>query len=302
MPHDHDHSHSHSHEISSGRLLFTVVLNFIITAAEIVGGIFANSLSLISDALHNLSDALAVLISYFAIRIGKRKSDYKKTFGYKRAETLAALLNASVLVAISFFLVKEAIQRLRNPEEVHAGMMIWVASIALTANLLAVLLLRRDSKHSINIRSAYVHLSSDALASVAVIISGLAIHFFHFMYLDAITAFLIVAYVLRESYAILKEAVDILMQSTPADIDIDKIKSAVEALPEVRSLHHIHIWRMDDRETVFHGHVDVAEDLRVSEADKLRKKIEELLKNEFGIGHVTIQPELHVCFEPKVVE
>ena len=179
MAHNHKHKHNHINtslfESTKGRLLFTIVLNFIITIAQIIGGILSGSLALISDALHNLSDGVSIIISYIALKLKSRDNSPKHTFGLKRAEILAALINSAVLIAICIYLFYEAIVRFMNPVEIKAGLMSIIAFIGLLANVLAVLLLRRDSKKSMNIRSAYLHLIGDTVSSVAVIIGGAAI-------------------------------------------------------------------------------------------------------------------------------
>lgn len=176
--HNHGHNHSHSHsEIKGVRLVFIMLLNFLITAAEIIGGIYSGSLSLISDALHNFSDGLAIIISYYAIKISGRQNDIKRTFGYRRASIMAALLNSSVLIGISVFLFKEAYIKFINPQTINGSMIIWVALISLVANALGVILLEKGSHGDMNIKSTYIHLLSDVLSSVGVVIGGILILF-----------------------------------------------------------------------------------------------------------------------------
>lgn len=175
--HDHDHSHDISN-IKGINLAIVALLNFIITAAELVGGIFSGSLSLISDSLHNFSDGISIIISYIAIRISNKEKDIKRTFGYKRATILAALINSSVLIVISIYLFKEAYDKFINPQEINGGLVIWVAVIGLIANIAGVILLQKGSKGSMNIKSSYLHLLSDALSSIGVVIGGILIYYF----------------------------------------------------------------------------------------------------------------------------
>ncbi|MGQ9535119.1 MAG: cation diffusion facilitator family transporter, partial [bacterium] len=290
-----DEGHIH-HRIVNTRILFIVVfLNLLITIAEVIGGLLANSLALLSDALHNFSDSLALLTSYIALRLGQRQSTVKMTFGYKRAEILTAFFNSSLLIVIIFFLFKEAVSRFSNPREINSVLMATIAMIGLVANMISVLLLKKDAHHNLNIKSAYLHLVADALSSVAVVVASILIKLFNFFLLDPILTIVIGIYILRESYFIVRDTIKILMQSTPPDIDLMEIKSAVEKIPEVHNVHHIHIWQMTDKEIHFEGHIDVCEDYRTSEVASIIKKIEKLLAEKFGISHITIQVEFGTC-------
>lgn len=283
--------HHHHREVSGKNLLIATLLNLVITVVEIAGGILSNSLALLSDALHNLSDTFATFIAYVATRIGKKKATTKRTFGYKRVEILAALLNAVILIIICFYLFKEAWDRLQNPEPIKSLIVIVVAMVGLGANVLAVALLRKDSKKSINVRAAYVHLIGDSLSSVVVVLAAGAIQLFGIYWLDPLVTFLIGIYLIRESYVILREAVNILMQSTPENINVKKIQSKVEAFPEVHSLHHLHVWNLDEKEIHMEAHVELVNDRKISETNEIREKIEHLLMEKFHINHITLQFE-----------
>ncbi|MBC7320821.1 cation transporter, partial [bacterium] len=280
----------HSHEVNRNNLITAILLNFSITAGEIIGGIISGSLSLLSDALHNFSDGISIVISYLALKVSKRQSNERLTYGYKRIEILSALFNAVVLLAISVFLFKEAFIKLRNPEPINSSLMIIVAIIGLIANLISVLILREDSHKSLNVRSAYIHLLSDTLSSVGVVIGGLLIHFYRFYYIDPILTFLIGIYIVRETLTIIGETVEILMQAVPKSIDLKKIKEEIEALDEVKDLHHVHIWRLNDTHIHFEGHINLKENLTATEIVPLYGKIEKILRN-YGITHSTLQIE-----------
>jgi cobalt-zinc-cadmium efflux system protein len=202
-------AHKHTHSSTGIRLLITVILNVLITVAEIIGGIISGSLALISDALHNFSDAISVIISYIAIKLKGRDNSPKHTFGFKRAEILAAVINSSVLVAISVYLIYQAVLRFQHPEPIKGVLMTVVASIGLAANIAGTLLLKRDAKTSMNIRSSYFHLLSDAVSSVAVITGGLAIVLWNIYWIDPVLTILISIYITRESYKILFEAMHV---------------------------------------------------------------------------------------------
>lgn len=295
MTHSHNHGHRHHPgETSTFRLFVTMMMNFIITLVEVVGGIMAGSLSLISDALHNFSDGIAIIISYIAIRLNKQAKTEKYTFGLKRAEILAAVINAVTLIVISIYLFKESYHRLISPEPIKGSIMIAVASIGLAANIIGTLLLREGSKSSMNIRSAYLHLLSDAVSSIAVIIGGIAIYFWQINWIDPILTVLIAIYVLRESVLIIWEATNILMMGTPKSVSLSEIQKAVQAIPGVLNIHHVHVWGLNERNIHFESHVDV-DDIKVSETSKLSGEIETLLKEKFHIEHVTLQFECGDC-------
>ncbi|MDW7679379.1 MAG: cation diffusion facilitator family transporter, partial [bacterium] len=242
------HQHSEILPSTAGRLVLTMLLNFIITAVEIIGGIISGSLSLIADALHNFSDGVAVIITYAALKLKSRKKSYRHTFGLKRAEILAAVINSSVLVVISLYLFYEAARRFTEPQQVTGGLMTTVAAVGLIANVIGTLLLRRDSQKSINIKTAYLHLFSDALSSVGVVLGGIAIHFWHIYWIDPALTIAIGIYILKQSYQILMQAVHILMEGAPADISLTEIQARFKSIPEVKDIHHVHIWSVGEND------------------------------------------------------
>lgn len=295
------HHHHSTSGISEKNLLAAVILNFTISAAEIVGGILSGSLALLSDAIHNLGDGLAVLLAYIAHRISKRESNHRKTFGYKRIEILAAFLNAIILVAICIFLIWEAIERFRDPQPIKGVIMFSVAAVGLLANFVAMALLQKDSRKNINIRAAYLHLLGDTLSSVVVIIGGILIWKFNLYWLDPLITVLISLYIMKETFLLLRDSFDILMQSAPKDIDIDKIRTEVESLEGVNNLHHVHLWSLNDSQVHFEGHVDLTEDISTSQAGELNKKISKILHDKFEIGHTTLQMEYGCCPEHDLI-
>ena len=285
----------HNHDLNATKLLVSALLNVIITIAEIIGGLISNSLALISDALHNLGDSIAVFIAYIAHIISKKDYTDKKTFGYKRIEILAALLNAIILVVIVIFLIIEAIRRFQNPEPIKGLIMFVVAVIGLLANLFAVILISKESKKNINIKAAYLHLFGDTISSVAVILGAIFIYFLGVYWIDPLITILIGIYLLKETYSVLKSVVDILMQGTPKNLDLKKVKHVIEQLPEIDNIHHIHAWNLNDREIHFECHVDLVKDSKVSDTERIRNKIHEILLNKFHISHVTVQYEFNSC-------
>jgi len=299
----HNHSHINGDIFSStkGRLIFTIFLNFLITVGEIIGGIISGSLSLISDAMHNFSDSISIIISYIALKLRLRSNSLKHTFGLKRAEILAAVINSAALIIICIYLFYEAIGRFKNPEVIDAKIMSIVAVVGLLANLFAVLLLRRDSKKSMNIRSSYLHLIGDTISSVGVILGSIAIYLWKIYWIDPLLTILIGLYILKESFSILQEAIHILMEGAPLNISIEEIQYEVEKFNEVEDIHHIHMWMVGENDVHLEAHVNV-KDMKISECDLLRKKIEMNLQSKFGIRHITLQFECNQCPESGLIE
>lgn len=289
---EHEQEQEHEHDVSGikgSRLIIVVALNFIITITQIAGGLYAGSLSLISDALHNFSDGVAIIISYFAIRIGERKSDKKRSFGYKRATILAAVLNAFFLIAISAFLFKEAYLKFLDPKPINGGVVIWVGLIGLVANFSGMLILQKGAQGSLNIKGSYLHLLADTLSSIAVVIGGILIYYFSVYWVDPILTVAIAVYILKESYGIVKKAFQILMQGVPEDLDLATILEEIVAIEGVLGIHHVHVWSMDENSIYFEAHVMIR-DMAISSAKPIHDLIEKKLY-EKGIKHVTIQFE-----------
>ena len=282
-------------------VIISIMLNLIITVAEFIGGILSNSLALISDALHNLSDTFSIFISYVALILGKKGSTRKNTFGYKRIEILAALLNATILIVISIYLFYEAYQRLLNPEPVQGNMMLIIAVIGFLANLVSVLLLHKDSLGSLNIKAAYIHLLGDTLSSVGVIAAAILISIFDIFWIDPLLTFLIGIFIIRATFGVLKETVEILMQASPGYINIHEIQKSLQTHPHVDNIHHIHVWRLSDRQVHFECHADLNQNYAIQEADKIRKELESILKDSFNIHHVTIQMEYRSCCDKRPI-
>ena len=294
------HNHNKAEETSEKNLFITMALNFFITAAEVIGGLISGSLSLISDALHNFSDGIAIIITYIAMRLSKKPRTFKYTFGLKRAEIIAAIINASTLIIISFFLIKEAILRFYTPSPIAGSLMLIVASLGLIANIAGTLLLKKGSKNNLNIRAAYFHLLSDAISSLAVIIGAVFIIFYKIYWIDPLLTILISIYILKETYEIVKEALDVIMMSSPAGINLDELKILVEGIPGVINIHHVHLWKLNDNDTHFEAHIEV-EDMAVSKTIDIQKLIEHELHDRYEINHTTLQFECDKCDTKKLV-
>jgi len=297
----HVHEHQGEASISERKLTFAIFFNLLITAMEIIGGLLSGSLALLSDALHNFTDSTSLWLSLLAQRISRRDATGGMTFGYRRARIMAAFINSSILVAVTLFLFKEAFTRFFNPTHINGPLMIIIASIGLIANLFSVLLLKRDSKYDLNIRSSYLHLVADTLSSIVVVVGGLIMYFFEIYWLDPLLSVLIGLYLLKETWGILSESIHILMQGAPKDISIGELRDIVEGISGVECLHHVHIWQMDDRNVNFEGHVQLGEDINLKEADAIRMKINEHLR-EMGITHTVIQMEFDPCPDMSLVK
>lgn len=296
----HIHSHNSGSETSEKNLFITMALNFFITIAEVIGGFISGSLSLISDALHNFSDGIAIIITYIAMRLSKKPKTFKYTFGLKRAEIIAAIINASTLIIISFFLMKEAIERFYNPSPITGSLMLIVAALGLIANIAGTLLLKKGSEGNLNIRAAYFHLLSDAVSSLAVIIGAVFIIFYKIYWIDPLLTILISVYILKETYEIVKEALDVIMMSSPEGIDLNELKLLVESINGVKNIHHIHLWKLNDNDTHFEAHIEV-EDMVVSKTAEIQKLIEHELHDRHEINHTTLQFECDKCSTKSIV-
>lgn len=281
----------HKNHRTQKNLLITVFLNVVITLAQIAGGIVSGSLALISDALHNLSDSLAVTLAWIAGRLALKPHTMRSTFGFQRAEILAAFINALVLIAISGYLVIEAVKRFIHVHEVDPFWMLWLGILGLVANGISVLILHGGRKENINIKAAYLHLLGDAFTSLAVIAGAVFIKFLHWYWVDPLVTLFISGYLFVQTYSILKESVEILMQMSPAGIDVAKVADVTAQIEGVDSIHHIHIWQLSDRKIHFEGHVVLKSDVPVSSTHSTREAIKSALLAGFGIDHITLQFE-----------
>lgn len=290
MAHSHSHTNDH-HDLNGRNLLISIFLNVVITAAQAIGGFLSGSLSLLSDALHNFSDVLSLVISYIADLYAKKEASFSKTFGYKRAEIIAAFVNAASLIIVAIFLIFEAIERFQNPQEVESNLVIWLALLGILANGLSVLLLRKSANENMNMRSAYLHLITDMSASVAVLIGGIVMKYLGWFWVDPLLTVCIAVYLVVMGWALLKSSFKVLMLFTPEDVNVAQLKDAVCQFQEIETIHHIHIWQLNEKEIHLEAHIDLMEDIRLSEFDVLLDKLEVLLYRDFGINHVNIQPE-----------
>jgi len=287
--------HHHKNEHTGRNLAITVILNAVITIGQFAGGIVSGSLALISDALHNLSDVISVILAYLAHRIGLRPQTLKSTFGYKRAEILAAFINAVSLIAVSVFLIFEAVKRFMDPLEVDYRWMLGLGFLGLVANGVSVFVLHGNREENLNIKAAYLHLIGDALTSVAVIAGAVCIWLFQVYWIDPLVTVLISVYIFVHTFKILNESVGILMQFAPQEIDQKEVVSVLEEIKEIKSVHHIHLWQLADHQVFFEAHLVLAENIPISETNVITENAKRLLNSRFGITHTTFQYEFALC-------
>jgi len=281
----------HHHEVSGKNLFWTIVLNVIITLSQIVGGIISGSLALLSDAMHNFSDVLALVIAYVANRLAARPNDAQRTFGYKRAEILAALFNASVLIGIAVFLIVEAAHKLYHPEAIDSVWVIGLGLLSIVLNTVSVLLVKGDAGENMNVRAAYLHLLTDVMTSIAVVLGGVLMYYFGIFWIDPLISALIAIYLIWASFGLVKESSAILMQFTPGNIEVDKVVKTIASEPEIKDVHHVHIWKLNDHQIHLEAHLDFHEDVTLSTSNRVIDRLENKLHDAFDIEHTTFQCE-----------
>lgn len=289
--------HHHGPNLSESgvtRLMITLVINFIIPVLQLGGGFLANSIALVSDAVHNFSDFAAIFISYISLRISQKGASTRHTFGYQRAEIVGALLNVAILVCAVIFIVYEAIVRLYHPETVSGGLVMIMAGVGIVGNGFSAILLYRDSKQNLNIRGAFLHMVGDFLTSVMVLAVGGILIFKPWYWLDPLLSFLIAVFILKNCWSVMTEAVSILMNATPKGLDLRKVQEYLESRPEIESAHYLHAWNMGSCGIAFSGHLTVS-DQKVSDTEILAEKIRHQLFHQFGIDHPILQFETTKC-------
>lgn len=279
------------------RLYLSTALNVVITAAEVAGGLLSGSLALMADALHNLSDVGALVMAIAARRLGRRPPSARHTYGLKRLEVLAAMANAAVLLAITAVIAREAFLRILHPEPVKQGLMLAVALLALLANGAAVLLLKKHSHEDLNVKSAFLHLLQDALASLAVVAAAAFAHTGVGIYLDPVASLVVGFAVLYSALSIVREALGMLVEGTPKGLDLDDLVRGVEERFAPARLHHVHVWEVGPGQRVLTAHVTVRE-MSVASAEELFCRIRGFLESAWSIGHVTLEPEVNGCSVP----
>ncbi|PJE27781.1 cobalt-zinc-cadmium efflux system protein [Pseudooceanicola antarcticus] len=291
MPHDHHHHHHHHAADLAGdrRVAWAVAVNIALTLVQIAAGIVSGSLALIADAIHNLSDALSLVIAFAARRIARRPADAAMTFGYGRAEVVAALVNYTTLIVIALMLAAEGVQRLFDPQQVEGWTVVVVAGVALVIDSVTALLMLRLQKDSVNMRAAFLHNIADALGSVAVILGGTLILLYDWRLVDPIVTLGISGYILWHAGSEIGPVIRLLMLGSPESPDVGDVAARIRAVPGVAGVHHLHLWRMQENEAALEAHVVLSGG--PEEAGPVRAAIKQTLESAFQLTHVTLELE-----------
>lgn len=293
-------SHNHNQDptpdgVMDRNLWISALLNTLITIVELAGGLLSGSLALLSDAAHNLSDVLAVVVALWARRLSRRPTTTRHTYGFKRAEVIAAFINAVVLIGVTAIIAREAVVRMIHPEPVAQGIMLGVALVALVANVGSVLLLKNHSKEDINVRSAFLHMAQDALASLAVVVAALLAHTVAGPYVDSAAALLVGVVILRSALSLAWETVSTLIEGAPKDVDLLKLADLVEEKFTPYKFHHVHLWENGPGQRLLTAHVTVTQDMDATAIEYLFHSIKAFLHDEWEITHATLEPEVVDC-------
>ncbi|MFI5242698.1 MAG: cation diffusion facilitator family transporter [Gemmatimonadales bacterium] len=292
--HDHSHSgHGHLHTSSVSRLRIALAITAVILVAEAVGGYAANSLALIADAGHMLTDVAALALSLFVAWFSQRPETPRRTYGYLRLEILAAFLNGATLLLMSVWIIWEAISRLRTPEPVHGGLMLAVAVLGLVANAISAWVLRPQGDDNMNVRGAYLHILGDLLGFVGTIVAALLIHWLGWVAADTIASVIVSVLILRGAWALVRDSVDVLLESTPSHISAASVRDQLVAIPGIESVHDLHVW------TVTSNVIAMSVHAIVREPERHQHVLEHVLDamRLFGISHVTVQLERKEMYE-----
>ena len=287
------------HNHNSERIGWTIFLNIVITVAEYFGGIFSGSLALLSDAGHNLSDVISLILSYFGEKLSQKKSTQNHSFGFKRVEIFTALINALSLWAIGIFIISEAVKRINRQDSISIGLMLGIASIGLFGNVFSILILNKNKNENLNMKAAYLHLFYDAISSVAVIVSGIIIYFTDWRLLDIFVSVFIALMIFWSGFGIIKKAVHIFMQGVPEGIEFDDVYKTILGVKGVRSVHSLHLWSINSKDAFMSCHI-CTEDKK-ADTDKIILMVNRIVEKKFDIRHTTIQIERNkLCDSGKV--
>jgi cobalt-zinc-cadmium efflux system protein len=285
----HSHDHSLSAEQLGWRLIASLAINVVILVAQLVGGVWAGSLALITDALHNVTDVASLGLSYGALRVGQRPPNARYTFAFQRAEVLAAVVNAAALIGVSVYIVIEAIERLRHPSPVAGGIVIAFAAFGMVANALAALMLRGQGRN-LNLRSAMLHLISDSVASFGVLLAGAVILVTGWTWIDPTISLALAAWMTWESIGLIREAMHILMEGVPEEIEISLVEAAMGEIEGVAGVHDLHVWAVSTDNVLLSAHV-VVDQPHVPTSTRVVTALKRMLHDRFGVEHATLEVE-----------
>jgi len=295
-------THHHSHEESSWgkRLVVSMIMNLIIPAVQIYGGIISGSMALISDALHNLSDFIALIINYAALLLGRHGPTYQQTFGYKRVEIFATLISVGLLYGTGFYIAIEAWYRFLNPQPITGQLVIWIALLGFAGNIISALMLHAGSKVNLNMKSAFLHMLSDAATSLVVALLGVIWLYKPWFWLDPVFSWLIVGMILFGGWGLLKDSILILMNATPPGIDLRDIQKSLESLKGVKEIHDLHVWNPSAENIALAVHITVPDQM-LSSVNDLAEKVRTILFDKFKIDHPILQFESNSCDNAKLL-
>ncbi len=285
---------------ASKALWANIFVNFGIVFFELSFGVISGSFALITDSLHNLTDAGGMILSLFANVTSKKQKNEGKTYGYKRASVIAALINSLMLLMTFAFLGYEAAIKLVHPEMINGEIVVWVGLVALIGNTLGAFLLHGHSHHDLNVKAAFIHMLSDSMNSAAVVVLGILIYIYHWYILDPLVTFGIIAYISYESYKIIVKSINVLMEGVPEKVDFLQMKKDIESIENVLSFHHVHVWSLDGEDKMMECHVHVKPS-EMESIDETRMKVAGVLKEKYGIDHLTIQIEENPCLDESLV-
>ena len=294
----HDHSHG-TEQVSDTVLLWTVLINAGLSVFEFIAGAIAGSVALMADALHNTNDAAALLVAYIARKISKRGADRNFTFGYQRAELIGAMIQLTALILVGLYLVYESIGRFIDPQPLLGGWIMAAAGVALVVDFITAWLLWAMSRGSLNVKAAFLHNLTDAGASVAVLAGGATVYFLGWRWVDPALSLLIAGYILYMSFGLLKRTSIILMEGTPAGISMDAVNTAISGIDGVASMHHLHVWELDEHHRALEAHVVLQDAVSLNEMENIRDRVKAMLRERFHIAHSTLEFETSErdCFQ-----
>jgi cobalt-zinc-cadmium efflux system protein len=282
-----------NHMAINGKNLFiTILLNIAITIAQVIGGLLSGSMALLSDAAHNFSDVLSLIVSFAAEKLSGRERTLRQTYGYQRAGIFAAFINTATLLVVGAILIWQSIYRIIHPQPIAGSVVIWLAALGILFNGLGALLIKKDAEDSINMRSAYLHLFTDTMTSIAVLAGGFAIKFLGWFWIDGVLSIGIAIYLVYSSWGIFYESIRIFMQFTPSNVNIEEIAQKVTLLNGVKNMHHVHVWQLDDHEMMFEAHIDLDADYTISQFEDILERVAKILQ-QYNIHHFNIQPEFN---------
>ena len=289
MPHDHDHSHQNT---SDRRLVIALALNLLLTVVEVIAGLVSGSLALVADAVHNLSDCGSFVIALVARRIGRWPSDELRTFGYRRAEIIGALINLTILIVISLYLIYEAVERFFDPQEIDGWIVVGVAAIALVVNAATTVVLYAMSRDNLNGRAAYLHNMADSFSSLGVIVAGAVVLWFGMLWIDSVMTLAVAIFTIWHSLPDIRRSIHILMEGAPSDVETEKLVAELQSVAGVAEVHHLHLWELDEHHRALEAHI-VVEPAQLERWTAIKQELKQRLSERFDIQHSTLEFEAH---------